>query len=252
MVNVTADRNCALYLNSTLDYETDESYSIEVQLMSLQGFINKDFSVTQITIHVGDVNDNKPFFIFPSHATSEKFYSAIPENAPLGTSVIQIKADDKDSGKYGKIKYSLQDPSGGNYFTIDPVSGIIKTQRLFHSADNQTYILSVKARDNPNATQDFNTIQAPVIVNLITDANRMILVIGDAKPDVVATKLDTLIQVIQEQSGLIVGVEKLTAREYIGINGTMETDPEATDVWFYVVDPESEAILSTNHSLVKR
>lgn len=80
----------------------------------------------------------------------------------------------------------------------------------------------------------------------------MILVVGDAKPDLVATKLDTLVQVIQEQSGLIVGIEKLTAREYVGGNGTVETDPEATDVWFYVVDPESDAILPTNHSLVKR
>lgn len=209
--------------------------------------------MTQITIHVGDVNDNRPFFIFPPHSPSQKFYAAIPENAPLGTSVIQIKADDKDSGKYGKIKYILnEDPSENNYFAIDPVSGIIKTQRLFHSADNQTYILSVKARDNPNATQDFSEIQAPVIVNLISDANRMVLVIGDAKPDLVATKLDTLIQVIQEQSGLIVGIEKLTAREYVGVNGTVEVDPDATDVWFYVVDPESEAILPTNHSLVKR
>lgn len=252
VVNVTEDRNCALYLNSTIDYETEESYNIEVQLMSLQGFINKDFSITQITVHVGDINDNKPFFIYPNYATSEKFYAAVPENAPLGTSVIQIKADDKDSGKYGKIKYILQDLNEDHYFTIDPISGIIKTQRLFHSADNQTYILSVKARDNPNATKNYHEIQTPVIVNLITDANRMILVIGDAKPGLVATKLDTLVQVIQEQSGLIVGIEKLTAREYVGVNGTMETDPDATDVWFYVVDPETEAILRTNNSLVRR
>lgn len=252
MINVTEDRNCALYLNSTLDFETEETYNIEVQLMSLQGFINKEFSVTHITIHVGDVNDNKPFFIFPNYAVSKKFYAGITSNAPLGASVIQIKADDRDSGKLGKIKYTLLDSSDDNYFGIDPVSGIIKTQRLFRSADNQTYPLTVKARDNPNATSDFHEIQAPVIVNLISDANRMILVVGDAKPDLVAGKLDTLIQVIQEQSGLIVGIEKLTAREYVGSNGTVETDPDATDVWFYVVDPESDAILPSNHSLVRR
>lgn len=252
VINVTEDRNCALYLNSTLDFESEESYNLEVQLMSLQGFINKEFSVTHITIHVGDVNDNTPFFIFPNYALSKKFYAAIPANAPLGASVIQIKADDRDGGKFGKIKYSLENFNADNYFVIDSVSGIIKTQRLFHSIDNQTYNLSVKARDNPNASSDFNEIQAPVIVNLITDMNRMILVVGDAKPDLVATKLDTLIQVIQEQSGLIVGVEKLTAREYIGSNGTVETDTEATDVWFYIIDPETDSILSTNHSLVKR
>lgn len=235
-----------------MDFETEESYTIEVQLMSLQGFINKEFSKTLITIHVGDVNDNKPFFIFPNYAIAKKYYAGITGNAPLGASVIQIKADDRDSGKFGKIKYTLQDTNEDNYFTIDPVSGIIKTKKLFHSVDNQTYWLTVKARDNPNATNNFHEIQTPVVVNLISDPNRMILVIGDAKPDLVAGKLDTLIQVIQEQSGLIVGIEKLTAREFIGSNGTIEIDPEATDVWFYVIDPETENILTTNHSLVKR
>lgn len=33
--------------------------------MSLQGFINKEFAVTQVTVNVQDVNDNKPYFIYP-------------------------------------------------------------------------------------------------------------------------------------------------------------------------------------------
>lgn len=225
---------------------------MEIQLMSLQGFINKDFSITHITINIGDINDNVPAFIYPNHASTQKYYAAIPENAPLGTSVIQIKADDDDSGKYGKIKYTLQDPTDDEHFTIDPFSGTVKTQRLFHDDDNQTYSLTVKARDNPNASKDFHEIETPLVINLITDANRIVLVIGDAKPDVVAMELDTLVEIIQEQSGLIVGIEKLTAREYMGVNGTLETDPEATDVWFYVVDPETDSILPINNSLVRR
>lgn len=253
-MNVTQDRNCALYLNASLDYEVQETYEMQVELMSLQGFINKEFSVTQITVNVGDVNDNAPYFIYPNYAKANKFYAAIPKNAPLSTTVIQIKADDKDSGKYGKIKYTLQSNGSDYYFTIDPESGIVKTQKTFQDiADaDATFELTVIARDNPNSTSDFKEIKAPLIVNLISDVNRMILVIGDAKPDVVATKLDTLINVIQDQTGLVVGVEKLTTREHVGGNGTLEVDPSATDVWFYVVDPESDTILPTNHSLVQR
>lgn len=80
----------------------------------------------------------------------------------------------------------------------------------------------------------------------------MVFVIGDAKPDVVSTKLDTLIDVIEAQTGLIVGVDKLTKREYIGVNGTLEIDSTATDVWFYLVDPETDTILPVNNSLVQR
>lgn len=253
-MNVTEDRNCALYLNATLDYEIEESYDMEIQLMSLQGFINKDFSITQVSINVGDINDNKPFFIYPTYATGTKFHAALPENAPLATSVIQIKADDNDSGKYGTVQYSLEHELEEDNFVVDQLSGIVKTKKTFqrNPKGNQTFRLKVKVRDNPNATVDYNEIEAPLIVNLIAKENRMVLVIGDAKPDVVATKLDTLIHVIQEQSGLIVGIEKLTVREYVGQNGTLETDPDATDVWFYIVDPQSDAILPINHSLVQR
>lgn len=110
----------------------------------------------------------------------------------------------------------------------------------------------VLARDNPNSTNDFHQISATLIVNLIIPTNLLVFVVGDAKPDIVSTKLDTLIDVIEAQTGLIVGVDKLTTREFIGANGTLETDSTATDVWFYLVDPESDAILPVNSSLVQR
>lgn len=76
--------------------------------------------------------------------------------------------------------------------------------------------------------------------------------IGDAKPDVVSTKMDIITSVIEEQTGLIMGVDKLTTREFISANGTLETDTAATDVWFYLIDPETDAVLPRNHSIVQR
>lgn len=252
-INVTEERNCALYLNDTVDYETQESYQFEVEIMSLQGFINKEFAIAQITVNVLDINDNMPYFIFPSVET-KKYYSAISMNSPLSTTVTQVKADDKDSGKFGKIRYSISGNYSDEYFVIDASTGIIKTKKSFQDVDQTVlpFQLSAKARDNPNSTADFFETEAPVVVNLISQINRIILVIGDAKPDLVQSKLEDVARVVQEQSGLIVGVEKLTAREFIGGNGTLETDQAATDVWFYVVDPDTDAILPRNHSLVKR
>ncbi|XP_018578210.1 cadherin-99C [Anoplophora glabripennis] len=252
-INVTEERNCALYLNDTVDYETQESYEFEVEIMSLQGFINKEFAIAQITVNVVDVNDNKPYFIFPSTET-KKYFAAISTNSPLSTTVTQVKADDKDSGKFGKIKYSLSGNYSDEYFVIDATTGIIRTKKSFQDVEQTVlpFQLSAKARDNPNSTVDFFETEAPVVVNLISQVNRIIMVIGDAKPDLVQSKLDDIARIIQEQSGLVVGVEKLTAREFIGGNGTLETDQAATDVWFYVVDPETETILPRNNSLVKR
>lgn len=102
--------------------------------------------------------------------------------------------------------------------------------------------------------------------------HRLILVVGDAKPNIIQKKLGEIVKTIQEQTGLIPGwqnihfyimtvltimylikgIEKLSAREFIGVNGTLETDPEGTDVWFYVINPETDEILPRNHSLVKR
>jgi protocadherin-15 len=253
IVNVTEERNCALYLNGTVDFESEESYQIEVQIMSLQGFINKEFAITQVTINIVDVNDNIPYFIYPTGSTSEKYYAAITANSPLSSAVTQIKADDKDSGKFGKLKFSLVGDNS-DFFAMDQSSGIIKTKKTFEDLDDShlPFRLTVKTRDNPNATKDYNEIEAPVVINLITTDNRLILVIGDAKPDVVQKKITLITTIIQEQSGLIVGVEKLATREFIGGNGTLESDPAGTDVWFYVIDPETDTILSRNSSLVKR
>ncbi|XP_044262144.1 cadherin-99C [Tribolium madens] len=248
LVNVTEDRNCALYLNGTIDFEFEEGYQLEVQIMSLQGFINKEFSVTEVTINIVDVNDNVPFFIFPSG--TKKYHAAITANSPLLSTVTQIKADDKDSGKFGKLQFSLDKTE---YFSIDSGTGIIKTKKTFDDIDDSQlpFKLTVKTRDNPNAT-DHNEIQAPVVINLITKDNRLVLVIGDAKPDIVQKKLTLITDIIQDQTGLIVGVEKLTTREFIGTNGTLESDPSGTDIWFYVIDPETDMILPRNSTLVKR
>jgi len=63
-----------------------------------------------------------------------------------------------------------------------------------------------------------------------------------------------LIDVLEEQLRLIVGGEKVTAKQYRRgrDNVTVETDPSSADFWFYVVDPVSETILEQNSTRVSR
>lgn len=191
------------------------------------------------------------------------------------------QAEDEDSGKYGKLQYKLKgDALATEYFSMDPANGLIKSKKTFEdiSEEHLPFRLTVEARDNPNSATDFNMIEAPLIVsllqyvfvlihlikcvllnnnvcsqiNLISEHNRMILVIGDAKPDMVSGKENALVSAMQDHSGLLVGVERLAARQFLGENGTLESDSSGTDVWFYVVDPMTEKILETNHTRVQR
>lgn len=247
--NVTEAGNCALYLNNTVDFEANDTYVVEVQIKSLQGFINKEFSKAQITIHINDVNDNEPYFTDP-RPENGKFYTAVSSTSALGTTVIQIKANDLDSGKFGKIAYLLTGNQSDKYFTIDRDTGIIRTKRSLENI-TESFKLTVSARDNANSSH-FHQIDMNLVINLISDKNRMVLVIGDAKPDVVAGKLNEVTSIIRDQSGLIVGIEKVVAKEFVNDNNTLETDQSGTDVWFYVVDPTNDEILANNETVVQK
>ncbi|CAG7675920.1 unnamed protein product, partial [Allacma fusca] len=55
-------------------------------------------------------NDNKPDFIpdYQKVAKGKKLFAAISEDAQISTSIIQVKADDKDSGVLREIAYELE------------------------------------------------------------------------------------------------------------------------------------------------
>lgn len=62
----------------------------------------------------------------------------------------------------------------------------------------------------------------------------------------------SLLATIEDKSGLVAGLEKLTARHYLGENGTLESDDKGTDVWLYLVDPVSGEILTRESKPVKK
>lgn len=81
----------------------------------------------------------------------------------------------------------------------------------------------------------------------------MILVINDARSDVVKNEEDKIVKVLEEHSRLIIGIEKITSRQYkTADNNTIDSDPNSTDLWFYAIDPNTEHILDRNNSRVTR
>ncbi|CAG2061851.1 unnamed protein product, partial [Timema podura] len=170
-VNVTEDRNCELRLKKAeLDHENQANYILKLRLNTLSGLVNPDRNTTMVKIHILDVNDNEPQFIFPessNQVAKGKYFGAIPQDSVIGTSVLQVKAEDKDSGRLGQVEYSvIPSDTGSDYFSVDPTSGVIKSKRALD--DIQIKVLpfkfSVNARDNPGAQVDTHSTQAPVVV----------------------------------------------------------------------------------------
>lgn len=251
-VKLTEDRDCAIYLNtSSLDYETLSEYSLEVNLESIQGLINPENSKAMIKVHVTDVNDNTPTFIFPEQSSivgaKGKYFAIVTKDMLLGTNVLQVKAKDKDSGAYGKIEYHKNSwtKAAEEYFSLDQDTGVITNIKTFENVPNDVlpFKFSVTARDNPSSTQDYNIARVSVVINLLQKENQLVVEIADLNPDAMRRRARHLLSAIEEKTGLVAGLEKLTSRHYLGENGTLESDNKGTDVWLYLIDPNTGEIL---------
>ncbi|CAG9579685.1 unnamed protein product [Danaus chrysippus] len=259
-VRLTSDRDCAIYLNSSLDYETLTEYSLEVQLESIQGLINPESSKAVIKIHVTDVNDNAPIFVFNEQSTvggaKGKYFAIATKDMPLGTNVLQVKAKDKDSGDFGKIEYRKNSwtKAAEEYFSLDPDTGVISNRKTFENVpkDVLPFKFNVMARDNPKS-DNYKIARASVVINLLQKDNQLIIEVGNLNVDTMTTQqARSLLASVEERSGLVAGLEKLTPRLYLGENGTLESDPSGTSVWLYLLDPNTGEILTRESQPVKK
>lgn len=96
------------------------------------------FSLTTLTINVTDVNDNAPNIIGPSSGN-------VFENQENGTSVLHVKANDKDIGANGEFMFRLM-----NYldlFSLNPSSGELKTKKPLDREEQDTYVTTINVQD---------------------------------------------------------------------------------------------------------
>ncbi|XP_076447158.1 protocadherin-1-like [Babylonia areolata] len=102
-------------------------------------------STTTLTIHVDDVNDNTPYFVYPTEINDSL---SIPHTFPPRTSITQIRATDRDAGQNAALIYSAasaNDSSG--IFGMDPTTGDLYLHRHLSSRQVGLYVLRVAAHD---------------------------------------------------------------------------------------------------------
>lgn len=272
-MNVTEERNCELRVSGAapLDSEKRAQYLLTVQLDTLPGLVNPAQATTRVKVQVEDLNDNVPTFVFPVsglEAATGRYFGAVPQDAQIGTSVLQVKAEDGDGGRFGRVQYALVDAaaadtdndvasdggSDNDYFALDADTGVLKTKRSLEEVPPQRlpFRLAVEARDNPGGVGGTNAARAQVIVNIVMPSNLLVLVLQDVRPERVQGEAQRLVAILEQHSGLVVGVDRLTARHYLADNATLQTDTAGTDVWFYAVDPVTGRILERNSTRVQR
>ncbi|XP_063784401.1 protocadherin Fat 2 [Pseudophryne corroboree] len=132
----------ALTVKKGVDHEKTKWYLIDVQANCPH--LGKELvSMVSVSIQVKDINDNQPVF------EADLYRSSITENMPAGTTVIQVTANDQDTGNDGIVSYSLK---GDNseihmFFTIDPDNGWITTLKELDCEKQEVYRFFVVASD---------------------------------------------------------------------------------------------------------
>jgi protocadherin Fat 4 len=97
-------------------------------------------AITNITVQVVDINDNRPLFNQTLHQVT------IPENTPTGQTVVRLFAEDADQGSNGEFEYRILSGNQDSTFNISD-SGIFKTNRELDFERRQFYAVTIAAVD---------------------------------------------------------------------------------------------------------
>ncbi|KAM9332959.1 cadherin-7 [Pholidichthys leucotaenia] len=127
-----------------MDREAREQYLVVVQVKDMLGLSGGYSSTTTVTVSLTDVNDNGPMF------QHHLYTFAILENAPIGTTVGRIMAEDGDVGINAKMSYSLEeDLEESSTFTIktDPVTqeGVIILSKPLDYETKRRFVMAAEA-----------------------------------------------------------------------------------------------------------
>ncbi|CAG7831120.1 unnamed protein product [Allacma fusca] len=178
------ERDGVLYLdlqvNGFLDRETTPFYNLVID--AFDGGVPPLKGSMTVNVTIQDVNDNQPIF------NQSRYFATVPENATVGTSVLQVCATDTDAGPNGQIFYSInrRQTDKDSIFKIDKNTGVISVNRPLDFESKEVHELVVVARDNgvqPLETTVFVSITV-IDVNDNQPVISLIFLTDDATPKV--------------------------------------------------------------------
>ncbi|KAG8280049.1 hypothetical protein J6590_090775 [Homalodisca vitripennis] len=142
-----------LYLSAPLDREAVALHTLGAVAQSRAA--PRLATLDTITVVVLDCNDNHPVF------HSALYRTAVAENVAVGTSIMQVEAEDADEGRNGEVYYLLE---GEGVFTIDTYTGWVVTSGALDRELKTSHNLTVVAVDNGSPALSSST---SLLVDLI-------------------------------------------------------------------------------------
>ncbi|XP_036069871.1 protocadherin alpha-8 isoform X20 [Oryzias melastigma] len=131
-----------LVVQKPLDRETTVRHVLT--LTALDGGKPPKTGTMRIIVIVLDVNDNAPIF-------NEDDYSVtLKENAPTGTTVVQVNASDLDEGTNGEVVYSFSNSVNVNIlrlFNLNKETGEITVKGQIDYEEKDKYEIEIQASD---------------------------------------------------------------------------------------------------------
>ncbi|XP_015266644.1 PREDICTED: protocadherin gamma-B5-like [Gekko japonicus] len=172
--NEHGDKYADLILQKQLDREKE--HTLHLVLTALDGGKPAKTGTTNILVTVIDTNDNMPIF------TQTVYKVNLKENAPKGTSVLQVKASDLDEGSNADIVYSFNKipEKVRQKFNLNPRDGIITLKEMIDYEESQIYMLTVQATDGGGLVS-------------YCKAEIVILDVNDNPPEVVLTSVSSTV-----------------------------------------------------------
>ncbi|XP_069026648.1 protocadherin alpha-3-like isoform X8 [Embiotoca jacksoni] len=166
-----------LVVQKSLDRETAGIHSLI--LTALDGGKPPKSGDMKILVNVLDVNDNAPIF------SKDAYSVTLNENAPVGTTVIQVNATDLDEGPNGDVVYSFSKSMNQNIlnlFNINSLTGELTVKALIDYEEMDEYEIEIQASDKGLAPL---TTEKGVIVKIVD--------VNDNAPEIEVTSFSSSI-----------------------------------------------------------
>ncbi|KAG8507354.1 Cadherin-23 [Galemys pyrenaicus] len=142
-----------------LDRERNSSHVLVVEAYNHD--LGPMRSSVRVIVYVEDVNDETPVF-------TQQQYSrlGLRETAGIGTSVIVVRATDRDTGDGGLVNYRILSGGEGK-FEIDESTGLIITVDYLDYETKTSYLMNVSATDQaPPFNQGFSSVYITLLNEL--------------------------------------------------------------------------------------
>ncbi|XP_042695902.1 cadherin-19 isoform X3 [Centrocercus urophasianus] len=127
---------------SQMDRETKDQYLVVIQAKDMVGQAGAFSTTATVTINLSDVNDNPPKF------QQRLYYLNVSEEAPVGTTVGRLLAEDSDIGKNAAMNYFIEGDSS-DVFSIttdrETQEGVILLKKKVDYESKRKHSVRVKA-----------------------------------------------------------------------------------------------------------